>query len=187
MKRFLDFDWTKVAQAMPPAAKLIRLSPTMAQIYLYPYGHIEVSDNGGEVNVSWNYIQGLELPIPDNIKVENFSLAFSVPYDVPGNCANKIGLAIKNAIDSVIAETLAFKQYLYLPSSQVGEIRVIEFKPPSIGATDEKYLTQCKSIGSDRWKTHSLHEELRTAIEYALKLEEAQTSKNTSHCCLQAH
>ena len=194
MKRFLDLDWAKVGKEMSSAAKLMRLSPTTANIYLYPYGHIEITDNGGEVNVAWSYIQGLELPIPDNVRVESFSLGFSIPYDVAGETEVKIGLKIKNAIDKAIADAISFRQYLYLPCSGIGEIRVIEFKPTSISVIDsgagecsrstERYLTQWKKEGTDRWKTHSLHEKLRAAIECALKLEKAQTSKGIINCCL---
>ena len=94
---------------MSKSAKLIRLSPTMAQIYLYPYGHIEIHDNGGEVNVSWSYIQGLDLELRGGIRIERFSLGYSIPYNADMKDGT-LGLNIKNAIDTSIAEVLGLDE-----------------------------------------------------------------------------
>lgn len=172
--RFSDLNWSKISLALSPAAKLVRLSPTKVQIYLYPYGHIEMTDNGGELNVSWSAIQGLELPLPDSVQVERFRLGFSIPYDIAGIKEAILAKNLKNALDKARSDCLGFQQYLYLPCED-REIRVVEFNfEPSVFCW--AYLVQYREKGNDRWEIKSYHKERRDAIEYALKLEEKRES-----------
>lgn len=183
MTRFTDWDWRKIGQIISTSAKLIRLSPTKVEFYAYPYGHIKIQENGGGVNISWGQIQGLELPIPVNIRIESFQLAFSIPYDLPGETETGFGLKIKTAIDNEIAEAIALKQYLNLPWDETGEIRVIELRPRSARtAIEERYLVQSRQDQTKSWKTESWHKEVKPAIEWALKLEENKKSQEVEKC-----
>jgi hypothetical protein len=175
MERFIDLDWRKVGEAISKSAKLIRLSPTKAEIYIYPYGLVKVEDNCGAVNISWGYIEELELTLPPKIRVGSFQLTFSVSYNTPGETETGLALKIKTAIDDAIAEAIALKQYLDLPWGEKGKIRVIEMRPRSLNRTiNERYLVQCKEEETSAWKTESWHENLKPAIEWAINLEESQ-------------
>jgi hypothetical protein len=180
MKNFLDWNWIKVGKAMSPAAKLIRLSPTSAQIYLHPYGHIEVANNGGEVNVSWSYIQRLELPLPECIQVESFSYKGSIAYGLPGDNETKIGLRIKETLDEAIKVAANSTQYLYLPGAAecVEEIRVIGDGKPYVIGLEPCYLIQSRSPGK-LWVTHKESLCLNSAIQEALNLHKNPSIKES--------
>jgi len=172
MTRFSDFDWSKVSKAMGEGADLIRLTPAFAQLCLHPYGHIEVYDNGGEVNVYWSYVPGIVLPFPEPecIQVGRFALFGSVPYSTSPRTKEKdLGERIKATIDNAIMrlQGLISGGYLYLARTKTTpEIRVVK-------ETDERFHLQTREEGK-LWKSQSSYADVKTAMGQALKWGESK-------------
>lgn len=182
--RFSDYDWARVAKGMDDeGAKIIRLTPDFVQIYLYPYGHIEIFDNGGEVNVHWNHIQGLELPLHDSVRVADFALFYSVPYDTsPKTKERELGRRIKNAIEEEIkvVKNLVSGGYLYLPlTATTPEIRVVK-------GGDDLYHLQTREPGK-LWETQMRYAVISDAMKEALEWDKSKADKKEIYVCEFAH
>lgn len=163
-KEFNEINWLHVASAFDRTAILTSFSPKHATIYCHQYGDIEISDNGGEVNVGWSHSRGLELNLPDHHLA---SSGFHLRYSIPIHNAKQLAKDIKKAIDDAIATAIKEQAILYLP---IEEHRPEEVRVIRSGAW---FSIQTRKPHSYSWLKYQDWKELDIAVTNAIALYDA--------------
>jgi hypothetical protein len=78
MNRLADFDAIQVAEFF--GGTLLASDPQKWRFYKFQWGRIEIYENGGEVNVYFEYLRGVDFQPPTGVRISQFSFNFSIPY-----------------------------------------------------------------------------------------------------------
>ncbi|MEH2067895.1 MAG: hypothetical protein V7K47_06965 [Nostoc sp.] len=78
MERLNQFNAMQIAEFL--GGRLCEQNNDFIRIYEQDWGGITIYENGGEVNVSFEYLRGLDIALPEGIRATEFTFAFSIPY-----------------------------------------------------------------------------------------------------------
>jgi hypothetical protein len=163
MTQFTEICWLDVVTNFDRNGTKIEVSPDSVKFYSYPYGNIHIHDNGGEVNVWWSNIPGLNVNLPEeHVMIWEYKLFYSLPII---NNSNEMATLIKKSLDKAIEKALAEKPLLYLPitENQSQEVRVIQDQ------NSGNYIVQTLEPRKN-WQNTSEWKSLKSAIDSAMSL-----------------
>ncbi|PHJ69207.1 hypothetical protein VF14_03495 [Nostoc linckia z18] len=79
MERLNQFNAMQIAEFL--GGRLCEQNNDFIRIYEQDWGGITIHENGGEeVNVSFEYMRGLDIDLPEGIRATEFTFEFSIPY-----------------------------------------------------------------------------------------------------------
>ncbi|MFN6475343.1 hypothetical protein [Nostoc sp. DedQUE07] len=78
MDRLAEFNAIEIAQLL--GGTLREETNKKLRIYVFEWGEIEIYENGGEVNVYFEYLRGVDFQPPTGIRISKFTFGFSIPY-----------------------------------------------------------------------------------------------------------
>ncbi|MHC5755430.1 MAG: hypothetical protein ACYTXF_33275 [Nostoc sp.] len=77
MDRLAEFNAIEIAQLL--GGSLWKKPPKSLE-FTRSAGNIEIHENGGEVNVYFEYLRGVDFQPPTGIQISEFTFSFSIPY-----------------------------------------------------------------------------------------------------------
>lgn len=78
MNTLAEFNALQIAQLL--GGSLVEQTTKMLRFYVFQWGNIEIYENGGEVNVCFEYLRGVDFQPPTGILISEYTFGFSIPY-----------------------------------------------------------------------------------------------------------
>lgn len=171
MEKLADFNATQVAEYF--GGTLIEETPRKWRIYEFQWGGIEIYENGGEVNVYFEYLRGVDFEPPTGIRISEFTFNFSIPYTGcdEAEFAARLLFYLRKAVHGV--DLLDY--FHFVNKKKKGEKKSIAPTAPTLILTQvegtEKLKCDCSrwwQIGSD-WSIY-LNKDFEFEVYYNITL-----------------